>query len=124
MLGNLDEAGLVLDYRVCVTGTEIPIAFKKWRPINQRFANWNVRAEIVKVEDCLSAEEQTKLLTLCREMGLDFGDIDLIRDRNDERLYVIDVNKTPCSPSRQFHNLLGVPLMHKIARAFELAFLT
>ena len=30
-------------------------------------------------------------------MNLDFGAIDVMRDKNDERIYIVDVNKT-CMP--------------------------
>ena len=31
----------------------------------------------------------------CAAMGLDYGKLDIIRDRADQRLYILDANKTP-----------------------------
>ena len=36
-----------------------------------------------------------KILAVCREMGLDYGELDVLRDREDGRLYILDVNDTP-----------------------------
>jgi hypothetical protein len=31
-------------------------------------------------------------------MGLDYGEVDVVRDAGDKRIYVLDLNKTPLGP--------------------------
>jgi hypothetical protein len=36
-------------------------------------------------------------------MGLDFGELDILRDNDDGRIYIVDVNNTPSGPRRGVH---------------------
>ena len=38
------------------------------------------------------------LAEFCRRLGLDFGEIDILRDARDQRIYCVDVNTTPALP--------------------------
>jgi hypothetical protein len=42
-----------------------------------------------------SQQELEQIGEFCEAMGLDFGKLDIIRDRVDQRLYILDANKTP-----------------------------
>lgn len=42
--------------------------------------------------------EAELLLRLCRALGLDYGELDVLRDVEDGKLYVVDVNNTPWAP--------------------------
>ena len=44
-----------------------------------------------------SVEEEKALLDLAARIGLDYGEIDVLRDVDGE-IYVVDVNKTPWWP--------------------------
>jgi hypothetical protein len=48
-------------------------------------------------DDVFSRQEQRQIASFCREIGLDFGCIDVMRDVTDGRIYIVDVNKT-CMP--------------------------
>ncbi len=98
LLVNSDNGHTVLDYRSPTIGGEIPLVFIKERPINQRFANFNTKVRLVKPAQLFSPEELLLLSRFCREMGLDFGGLDVLRNREDGRIYVVDVNKTDMGP--------------------------
>jgi hypothetical protein len=66
-----------------------------------------------------SARERQQILELAIELGLDIGEVDTIRDRQDGRLYVIDVNDTPFSPARGVGTLDSYRAMQRAAVAFE-----
>jgi hypothetical protein len=45
--------------------------------------------------DIYSQDEIEKLLAFSGEIGMDIGELDILRDKNDGRLYILDANKTP-----------------------------
>jgi glutathione synthase/RimK-type ligase-like ATP-grasp enzyme len=49
-------------------------------------------------EAVFSPEEIAKLSAFAKAMALDWGGLDILRDRADGRLYVVDVNKTDMGP--------------------------
>ena len=52
------------------------------------------------------SSKKEKILLFCRRMGLDYGELDMLRDREDGRLYIVDVNNTPFGPPH------GLPKAH------------
>jgi hypothetical protein len=50
---------------------------------------------VVDARMVFSAQERTQIGGFCAAMGLDYGKLDIIRDREDRRLYILDANKTP-----------------------------
>jgi hypothetical protein len=94
--------GLAKDLRVPVFGDEIPFVRVKYRPVDQRFdhaGRSQVGDALVAPEEVLSPTEQERILELCRGMGLDYGELDVLRDRLTDRIYVVDVNDTPTGPT-------------------------
>jgi hypothetical protein len=90
-------AGYCLDHRVPIYGGEVPLVYLKYRPTHNRFATFE-GAEIVEPGDVFTPEELEQLRQFARAMGLDFGEMDVLRDNEDQRLYVVDVNNTPAGP--------------------------
>ena len=74
------------------------VVFKKIRPANIRFANDNSACELRSPEDVFSSEELERIRAFTQAMGLDVGGMDILRDREDGRLYIVDVNKTDMGP--------------------------
>ena len=46
-------------------------------------------------EEAFSANDISRILTFCERLGLDFGELDILPDRAEGRLYILDANKTP-----------------------------
>ena len=92
------NGGYVDDIRCPTVGGDIPLIYLKQRPLNQRFENLNTRCTLHKPEDLLSAAERKTLKAFARAMHLDWGGMDVLRDRRDGRIYVVDVNKTDMGP--------------------------
>ena len=111
LIDNRTETGLVEDLRCPTVGGEIPVVFIKRREETRRFANAN--AEVVMTEP--GAVERVQLSQFCRAMGLDWGGLDVLRDRSDGALYVVDVNKTDMGPP------IALPLREKMDATRRLA---
>ncbi|PHR57395.1 MAG: hypothetical protein COA47_11970 [Robiginitomaculum sp.] len=119
LIVNSDNGHTVLDYRSPTIGGEIPLVFIKERPINQRFANFNTKVRLVKTAQLFSPEELLLLSRFCREMGLDFGGLDVLRDREDGRIYVVDVNKTDMGPPTSLGFIDQFRALRILAAAFR-----
>ncbi len=118
VIDNSVSADLVEDYRTPTVGGEPVCVFMKRRHINERFANANSEVEFKRVEDCFSATEIAHIRDFCGRMNLEWGGLDILRDK-DGRLYIVDANKTDMGPP------IALPLKDKLyatrimARAFR-----
>ncbi|MFQ1030681.1 hypothetical protein ACEWB3_12515, partial [Staphylococcus haemolyticus] len=72
--------------------------FIKERPLDHRFTNDNTRVTLHRVEDVYSVAEIEALTRFAKSLCLDWGGLDVLRDRTDGRLYVVDANKTDMGP--------------------------
>lgn len=98
LVDNSDNGRWVEDYRAPTVGGHIPLVYIKQRSLDYRFANVNDRVLLRRPEQIFSLEEREKLRRFCLAMELDWGGIDVLRDRPSGRLYVVDVNKTDMGP--------------------------
>ncbi len=85
------------DLRMAYVGGEIPVVFHKYKLIEKRFGTDYDHVDVWSADQAFSKNEQEKLIEFCEAMGLDFGAVDVMRDKHDGRIYVVDVNKT-CMP--------------------------
>lgn len=96
---DTEQDGMVEDLRtVCVQGQPV-VVFVKLRPVGIRFSIQSSSAKTAKPEDVFSAEELAQITRFAQAMALDWGGLDVLRDRSDGRLYVVDVNKTDVGPA-------------------------
>lgn len=100
--------GHVHDIRCPTIFGEIPLIYIKSRPITRRFDNMNATVKLVTPDSQLSREERDKVALFCRKMGLDWGGLDILRDKSDGLIYIVDVNKTDMGPP------LSLPLRDKL----------
>ena len=123
--GKRASAPTVLDMRVTVVGGEITGAFCKYRAAAKRFLNTNDHASFHKPEVLFSDNEIRRLIAFADDIGLDLGEIDVLRDNADGRIYAIDANNTPHSPPGVLEGPLAAwPVMTAAAAAFESQFLS
>ena len=85
------------DLRMAYVGGEIPVVFRKYKVIEKRFGTDYDYVDVWTADEAFSKTEQSDLIKFCEAMGLDFGAVDVMRDKHDGRIYVVDVNKT-CMP--------------------------
>src|SRR5262249_19187868 len=90
------EDGHTVNYRVPVVDGTIPLCYVLRRaPVADHIKTAATACRLCEPDDLFSREEQAQILALCAIMGLDFGELDVLRSDEDGRIYVIDVNKTP-----------------------------
>lgn len=94
----LAKQDVVCDIRVAVFGGTASFAYLKYRPIESRFSNTNSLVELTQLSTVFSAHELGQIEAFCKAFGLDYGEIDVVRDAGDGRIYILDINKTPLGP--------------------------
>jgi len=89
--------GRVVDLRIPIFNDAIPFVLKRYKSDKDLF-DVTIDAVYVPTGKVLSEEERAKVIAFSRAMGLDYGEIDALRDRSDGKLYIVDVNNTPAGP--------------------------
>ena len=95
-----EKAGdeVAIDLRTPLYNGSVPLVYLKRRPVNERFQNKNLSVEILSKEQAFSTDELHRLAEFARAIGLDYGELDVLRDRESQLLYVVDVANTPAGP--------------------------
>ncbi len=86
------------DLRTCTVGGRAVCVFIKRRPVTKRFLNTNTEVLLRRPEDVFSVAELEQVGAFTRSIGLDWGGVDVLRDRSDGRLFIVDANKTDMGP--------------------------
>lgn len=99
LIDNRLDDHLVIDYRVSVMDARIVCTLKRYRLIGDRFTHdGNVVTLVVDTDITFDPDEQARLVGMCEAMGVDWADLDVLRDRSSGRVYVVDVNPTRGPP--------------------------
>ena len=84
-----------------------------------RFSKNDREVTITDVDAVLSIDEQEKVLAFSKQMGLDFGGLDVLRNREDGRIYIVDVNKTDIGPPIALSGRQKLMAIRGLAGAFS-----
>lgn len=122
IIDNKFDENSVVDIRVPILGNTIPLVYYKFKTFEKRFTNDVHRAELHKTEDVLSAEEIKNILSFAKEMKLDYGELDVLRNKNDNKIYIVDVNKTPWGPPATLPEEDCEFAIEKMSEVFEKVF--
>jgi len=99
----------------------VPCVFLKKRPAADRFGKIIVTAAMSPAADGLSPDELRGILAVCRALGVDYAEVDTVRDNASGRLYVLDVNPTPLGPTSHMPRRLARAAVAHQARALAAA---
>jgi len=95
---RMDGGQQVEDLRTVIVGGSPVLVYRKRRTAARRFESGAISASIAETREVYSAAEVSLLSRFCQRLGLDFGEIDILRDNHDQRIYCVDVNTTPALP--------------------------
>lgn len=98
LIDTRDADGCCHDLRTPCAGGEAVLVWIKVKTPQGRFSINNRRAMLADVADIYTLQEQALIRQFTSRMGLDWGGLDILRDRNDGRIYIVDVNKTDLGP--------------------------
>lgn len=120
---NNETSGQVDDHRVALFGDTIALVYLKKRPVQSRFSNTNTTAMILSPSAAFSEDEQVLIRRFACAMGLDIGELDILRDRDNNRIYVVDVNKTVSGPPNHLGIRDTLRAIGLLGRSFQTAIL-
>lgn len=121
---NNQDGDIVLDLRAPVINNKIPFVYKKYRSASRRFENINISVAMVPVEEVFTPQEVKNILAFSKQFGLDYGELDILRDNGDGKLYIVDVNNTPSGPPNHIPKDQYKLAINEIARTFQAEFLS
>jgi len=98
LIDNTENKKIVKDIRVQIIGGVIDVAVLKYRRIFERFSKYSIKAEIVPIEQVVNEKEINLLNKFCEEIKLDYGEVNILRNNDDEKIYIVDVNNTVHGP--------------------------
>jgi hypothetical protein len=119
LIDNRVNDEMVVDIRTPVIGSAIPLVYHLYRPVARRFDVNDTSAEIVETADVFSAEETAGLLRFTAAMGMDYAELDVLRDREDGQIWVVDANPTPWGPPRTLDSSAHRVAVERLSAAFQ-----
>ena len=96
--------GRILQMRAVIIGSRIILTYAKWRQYPKWFSGTEITLPL-PTDELLSRAEQELLLRFAASIGLEYGELDTLRDRESGLIYVVDANRTPAQPLRLAANL-------------------
>lgn len=123
LIDNAVEGDMVKDFRVPLYGGEIPFVFVKYRSIGERFKNSTIKTELYPAEELFSAEEIVAIKAFAARIQLDHGELDVLRDKHTQLIYIVDVNNTPQSPPANCEAALEAKAIALMSESFARQFL-
>ncbi|MBI1406216.1 MAG: hypothetical protein GC145_08840 [Caulobacter sp.] len=119
LVDTTDSEGFSRDLRTpCVDGEPV-VVWVKVKPAGDRFAIHNRRARLQTPAETFSPRELALIRAFNARMGADWAGLDILRDRDDGRIYIVDVNKTDVGPVIALSWLDKIRSMHRLGKALE-----
>ena len=88
-----------------------------------RFKSKTVYSKIETVNKLFSKLEIKLIKSFCRNFQLDFGELDILRDRQTKKIYIVDVNKTAWGPPDKIKLQDGKKAIQLINKKFHQSYL-
>lgn len=86
----------IKDIRVPIFKDQISCVFEKIRLSTRLFGGFKgIKLNFVNVDDIFSEEEQGLILEFCRQMNVEYCELDILRSNFDGKIYIVDMNPTP-----------------------------
>lgn len=119
LIDTAGDDGACRDLRTPCAGGEPVLVWIKVKPAGRRFAIQNRKATLHAPDEVFSAEERALIAAFNDRMGADWGGLDILRDRHDGRIYIVDVNKTDLGPLIALAWIDKIRSMRRLAVALE-----
>lgn len=124
LIDNSTEDGFVEDMRVPVINGVLDFLYIKHRPIEERFTNSTSKTRLVNTIDVLSQNEIEQINQFCQNIKLDYGELDVLRNKEDQKIYIVDVNNTPQGPPANMLKNEHDQALMVLAEKFKTTFLS
>ena len=116
-LVETERDGYFVDLRARIVGTRITSVTEMRRALEHPFEDRLASCIPIGTDQALSPEEQRLIVAFCRRLGMDQGELDILRDNQDHRIYIVDANKTTCGPPPKLNFKAGYDALLLAAEA-------
>ena len=118
VLDNANDNNEYVDIRVPIIGGKIPLVYLKFKTKKNRFTNKAHRATLHTPEELFSTEEIEQIEKYAEAMKVEFCEFDVLRHKGNQKIYIIDVNKTPYGPPDPLNKRDQTIALKKLSDAF------
>ena len=119
LVDTVGPDGKARDLRTPCIGGRPVVVWEKTKTPHGRFALRNERAVLRDPDTVFSPREIDLITRFNGRMGLDCGGLDILRDRGDGRIYIVDVNKTDLGPVIALSWPDKIRSMNRLSRAIS-----
>ena len=99
IIDNRTKDGLYEDLRVVVINGQVPVVYRKRKSGEVRYTNETAEVDLAESpKNVFSEAEMDQIVSLSAKMRAEFAELDVLRDRQDGRIYCVDFNPTPYGP--------------------------
>ncbi len=99
IINSETNSGKLLNMRVPILDKNIPFVYLRFKKKEELLNDTTSKGvKIKKATDVFSKEERKKIISFCEKIGMDYGELDILRDKADKKIYIIDANNTPFGP--------------------------
>jgi hypothetical protein len=124
-IDNRVSDDVFLDYRTTIVGDEIPVVVcKYWRHEDDGMPGPVTNAHAEAPDEVFSPGEMRHILQFARQLGLDYGEVDVLRDNEDDHIYIVDANDTPIGPREELSDRDYHAVLDRTLSAFHRNFLS
>lgn len=118
-INTQNEEGYFVDLRTPIYNGKVPLVYAKVRTRENRFGSLNEYSKILNPVEIFSNEELSLIAQLAEEIGVDYAEMDILRDKNNGQIYVVDVNNTPAGPAKGLSEEDRIKAMRILSKEFE-----
>lgn len=118
LIDNTVRRRFVEDIRIPIIGGRIPFVYLKYRPLKSRFSNDNAYARMASQHELFTPSEIRLIREYVGRIGLEYGELDVLRDGASGRIYVVDANNTPYGPPNHLESREADAAIRILADAF------
>jgi len=93
------DDGWAYDLRTACVARKPIVVFLKKKPASARFSIQNTSVDVKRPDEVFSRADVAQIEKFCDAMQLDWAGLDVLRERESGRLYIVDVNKTDTGPA-------------------------
>lgn len=102
LINNATGTDDVVEIRAYIFGCHCTAASKRYKKVYDRFDNTR-EFEFTTPGEAFSESEIQQINAFVQAFGLEYGELDVLRDNDDGKIYIVDANKTPGMPRIGVH---------------------
>jgi hypothetical protein len=109
----------VVRYRTVVIRRRVIYVYVVRAPVSERFGGNPDCALVTQPEEVFSETDLRTLAAFVDRLGMDYGELDVLRDFGEGRIYVVDANGTPSGPPQSLSPEESRAAIRKMAEIFS-----